>query len=124
MATGITNQTTDGGSWLMEKKQNYTLTTKQMQLLTERVLDEKYGNEYHDSSTRVYRSSYNRTFTTYEDQGKLTEKLVEKDVFDCFLFYVGNQNIDDRPDDVPDFIAWLMTNPRRFCWLVAKFMER
>ena len=79
----------------------------------------------------------NRTFTTWDDLGKLKDKLVEKGEWRYFILHAyhfggGIADYTSTHSDVvegqyrvfypADFIAWLM-NPTRFCELVGEWLK-
>jgi hypothetical protein len=72
-----------------------------------------------------------RTFTTWDDLGKVKDKLVEKGLFKIqFLTYafceyeetVKNARLAKKLIRDDCYIAWLL-NPARFCQLVADFIR-
>lgn len=65
------------------------------------------------------------SFTTYEDLGKLKDKLVENGEFwghNSFLDWANNNWEHDYTSD-DNFMEWLL-DPSRFCGLVAEWLER
>jgi len=77
--------------------------------------------------TAVYPIS-EHTFTTYEDLGKLKERLVENGEWDLFCAYAayvfaGENDLCGKqitPEMLINFTAWLLS-PKMFCGLVAEF---
>jgi hypothetical protein len=98
-------------------------------LLTE-FLGECWEDEYYDPIVLVYRSGYNRTFTTWQDLGDCKEKLVEKGKWRQFsqLALRAWWNADEatiKPDEDNEvaFMRWLL-NPSTFVPLAVEFLRK
>ena len=67
----------------------------------------------------------NRIFDTWDDLGKLKDKLVEKGEWDSFSFYAFSKW--DHKDPSIKMVRWYFTdwliNPTRFCELVGEWLK-
>ena len=68
-----------------------------------------------------YHHVQNRTFTTPDDMVALAKRMVEKGVWRKFFLFVSAK---EAPNYWIDLIAWLLTDPARFCWLVSEFLTK
>jgi hypothetical protein len=65
-------------------------------------------------------NAFFRTFTTPQDAHDLAKKLVEVGGFDDFIDYALDSEFRYCTGS---FIAFLLTNPARFCYLVNSYLE-
>jgi hypothetical protein len=105
---------------------DYTLTDEQRKRLTE-FLGEPYHNlsldlTYCDTCRCIvqrFTEHENRTFDTPQDAHDLAKKLVEVDGFDDFIDYAWIE----FSYCTGSFIAFLLTDSARFCYLVNAYLE-
>ena len=72
----------------------------------------------------------NGLFTTPDDMAALAKRMVEKGVWEEFIdkaigkFYHSPYWSGKGFTETQAIIAYLLTDPARFCWLVSEFLEK
>lgn len=119
---------------------DYDLTEQEKQDLTEKVLNKcwhergsrTWFNPIAPLSADVYECAKcykkgidNRTFDTFQDAGDLMNKLIEKGWWHEFYEFAKEDYMSDGPfwESIyfyEDVTGWLMSDPKRFCWLVSQ----
>lgn len=85
-------------------------------------------NIFHPDSHYFISGEFPRTFTTAQDRDDLVNKMVINHDWHSFYSWVTSHSPDTQVDVVYEnkesaFVRWLITNPARFCNLVAEWRE-
>ena len=77
---------------------------------------------------QYYKEDELRTFTAPDDMVALAKRMVEKGVWPEFIDHAALLHDHNREREHKTtgyfFIAWFLTDPARFCWLVSGFLTK
>ena len=83
----------------------------------------RYANCIHCGTSARFANNH-RTFTTPDDMVALAKRMVEKGVWHRFELFCRDVYEMEKPIPRENFCAWLLTDPKRFAWLVSEFLTK